>query len=384
MTPGEYVVEHKTTSAEIGAGSSYWKRLKLDSQVSNYLVGARALGHQPRGVLYDVVRKVRLEPYKATPVEKREYTKPRDRACPACKKKGGAESAPHAFARTFDGDIAPTGPNATGALYCADGRIVTDPGGKLYANMRERDETPEEYRERVRADIGANPDRYYQRGEVVRLEEEEREAAADTWAIGEQIRTSQKTGRWRRNLDTCDSYGAFCSYFSVCTGEASISDPTRFRDAKEHEELPDAGKRKLRVLSTSSARAYGSCPRKYFYAYELRRRAVEDAKALRFGTLLHAGLEVWWTSVDLAAAIAAMRATYAKLAIDPFDAIDAEELMLGYHVRWKDEPLTVLAVEREFAAPLVNPETGRASQTWERGGKLDAVVRVEAASACAA
>lgn len=367
MQAGVYVTEHKTTAYEIGSGSTYWQRLKLDSQVSNYLVGARALGHEPAGVLYDVVRKVRLEPYKATPEELRKYTEPKSRACKECRKKS---PAPGPHVETVD----------DAEVECVDGRIVTDPGGRLYASMRAEDETPEEYRMRVRADIGANPEKYFQRGTIVRLEEEERDAAADTWAIAEQIRASQKSGRWRRNLDTCDSFGSFCAYWSVCTGEADIGDPTRFRDAKEHEELDevveDNGKRKLPILSTSSARAYGSCPRKYYYAYELRRRAIEDSDALRFGTLFHKGLEVWWQTVDLAEAIAAMRAAYAGLAVDHIDAIRAEELMLGYHVRWKHEPLTVLAVEREFSAPLVNPDTGRASQTWRRGGKIDAIVRV--------
>jgi len=381
MQPGTYVVEHKTTSYEIGAGSPYWKRLTLDSQVSNYLVGARTLGHEPAGVLYDVVRKVRLRPSKATPVEAREYTKLRDKACPECKKKKGATPAPHLIdVSSTDVDGAKTDPPKL--VACSDGRIVTDPGGRLYATMREFDETADEYRERVRADIGASPEKYFQRGTIVRLEAEEREAAEDTWTIGEQIRESRRRGRWRRNLDTCDSYGVFCSYWPVCAGEARIEDPTRYRDSKEHEELEVVtvaamSKKRLPILSTSSARSYGSCPRKYFYAYELRRRAIADSDALRFGTLFHIGLEVWWQTVSIEAALAAMRAAYQRLTIEHTDAICAEELMLGYHVRWKDEALTVLDVEKEFSTPLINPETGGTSRTFERGGKIDAIVRVE-------
>jgi hypothetical protein len=90
--------------------------------------------------------------------------------------------------------------------------------------------------------------------------------------------------------------------------------------------------------------------------------------------VFHIGLEVWWTTVDLEKAIAAMRAVYAKQEIDAIDAIKAEELLIGYHVRWKDEPLVVRAVEAQFVAPLVNPKTGAPSKTWELGGKIDAVV----------
>ena len=55
--------------------------------------------------------------------------------------------------------------------------------------------------------------------------------------------------------------------------------------------------------------------------------------------------------------------------------------MLGYHCRWSEhmtwdgEPLQVVAVETEYRAPLVNPETGCPSLTFQRAGKIDAVVR---------
>lgn len=369
MKPGVYVGEHKTTSLEIGPGSPYWKRLTLDSQVSNYLPGARALGFEPVGVLYDVVKKVNLRPRLATPVEDRKYTQAKDRACKECKRKAPAP-LPH-VETVGEGDDARE-------VQCVDGRIVTDPGGRLHAGMRDTDETPDEFRARVREDIAANPDKYFQRGIVVRTREEEVEAAADVWAIAEQIRESRRRNRWRRNVDACDSYGSWCSYWPVCSGEASIDDPSRYRDAGEHEELTAAtdGKKRLPILSTSSARAYGSCPRKYFYAYELRRRALADHDALRFGTIFHVGLEVWWQTVDIEATLAAMRARYTKHAIAHVDAIKAEELMRGYHVRWKNEPLDVLAVEAEFTSPLVNPETDGTSKTWQRGGKIDVIVRV--------
>lgn len=366
-TPGIYVVEHKTTSFEIGFGSTYWKRLTLDAQISKYLVGARALGHEPIGVMYDVIRKPQLRPLSATPVEAREYTKPKDKACAECKKKNAAP-APH----TDDEGRA-----------CKDGRIVTDPGGRLYANMREFDETPDEYAARIRKDIAEDPDKYFQRGHIVRLESEERDAAKDAWELARQIREAQLANRWPRNPDACDAYGSFCPYFAVCTGEATIDDPTRYRDADQtHEELskpvPD-DKRHLPLVSTSSFKSFRSCQRKYFYAYERRRRSIAESDALRFGTLMHKGLEVWWKTVDLDAALAAMAGE-----ADPFERAKAEELMRAYHVRWSGEQLEVLAVEAEFVAPLVNPETGRESQTWQRGGKIDALVRVGAAASAAA
>ena len=60
---------------------------------------------------------------------------------------------------------------------------------------------------------------------------------------------------------------------------------------------------------------------------------------------------------------------------NPFDVARAEAMIRGYDARWSAEQYEVLAVEVEFRAPLVNPETGAPSRTWQRGGKLDAIVR---------
>lgn len=353
------LVEHKTSSEDIGPGSAYWRRLILDSQISTYLAGSRSLGFEPVSVLYDVAKRPALRPLTATPAEERKYTLPKDKACPACKKKGGAESAPH----TVDG------------LTCSDGRIVTDPGGRLYASMRESDETPEEFRLRLRADIAASPEKYFQRGEIVRLAEEERAAAKDVWTIARWIRDAQLDGRddpeaWPRNVDACNVYGSQCEFWGVCSGQLSLTDPLVFRRAdSSHEELGGDGKRRLPLVTTSSMKTFRSCPRKYYYRYELGYRPLAVTDALRFGTLFHKGLEVWWQTVDLEQAFAAMAGE-----ADAFERIKAEELLRGYHVRWANEPLTVRAVEAEFVAPLVNPKTGAASQTWMLGGKIDAIV----------
>lgn len=55
-----YLVEHKTTSSDIGPGSYYWERLALDQQVSWYYLAAQSLGYDVAGVIYDVLRKPAL------------------------------------------------------------------------------------------------------------------------------------------------------------------------------------------------------------------------------------------------------------------------------------------------------------------------------------
>jgi hypothetical protein len=181
------VVEHKTSSEDISLGSAYWRRLRLDPQVSNYFIGGRALGHNVVGCLYDVLGKPGLRPAKATPVEARKYRK-------------------------------------------------TD--GKLYENQRENDETVDEYRVRVREKIASEPEAFFARGEVVRSEDDEHDAAQDLFWTARDMREAELAGRFPRNPSGCVRYGYTCDFFDVCTHVASADDPTRFRVAEtEHEEL---------------------------------------------------------------------------------------------------------------------------------------------------
>lgn len=184
-----YVMEHKTTSSDIEIGSSYWRKVSaLDTQVSTYLAGAKVAGYDVESCIYDVVRKPGIRPLKATPEESRKYTRE----------------------------------------------------GKLYANQREHDETPTSFRMRLRADIAERPERYFARGEVVRLESDERDHAFDTWQIARLMREAEIAGYRPKNPDACSTFGQ-CPYFGVCEGRMDISDDLFFRTASTpHEELETA------------------------------------------------------------------------------------------------------------------------------------------------
>lgn len=57
------VVEHKTTGSDID-DPDYWQDVSLSAQVGDYLLGAKHLGIQPSGVLYDVIHKPGQVPLK--------------------------------------------------------------------------------------------------------------------------------------------------------------------------------------------------------------------------------------------------------------------------------------------------------------------------------
>ncbi len=176
-TGRDVLVEHKSSGEDISQGSPYWARLRMDGQISGYFRGAEALGYRPEACIYDVIGKISLKPYKATPTDKRKY-------------------------------------KAT---------------GELYANQRDKDETPEEYRVRVNEKICENPDAHYQRGTVIRLEEEMRAYDLETWQEATQLRESMRLGIAPRNPENCVRFGSVCGFFDVCSGSASLDDAERFK-----------------------------------------------------------------------------------------------------------------------------------------------------------
>lgn len=181
-----WLVEHKTTSEDISPGSTYWQKLRLDTQVSTYFLGAQSIGYDVEGCIYDVIKKPALKPLEATPDDKRKYTT----------------------------------------------------AGVLYASQRDRDETPEEYRARYRAHIAEHLTELYVRGDVVRMPDELADASFDLWQTARAIREAELAGRHPRNPDSCFIWSRACEYFPVCTGQASLDDPSRFRKAETpNEEL---------------------------------------------------------------------------------------------------------------------------------------------------
>lgn len=320
------IVENKSTIEDIGLGSMYWKRLTIDPQASTYVEAALSLGLDVSGVLYNVLRKPQLQPFKATPVEQRKYTKP----------------------------------------------TKQEPIPRLYANQRDTDETPDEYFGRLIAAIGEKPAYYYQRGVVVRLEHERVEGALDNWQTAGNIRDARRLNVFPRNPDSCVQYGRVCDYFMVCTGTAEITDPFLFRKVdKKHEELESTNPD---LLTQSSIRCYRACPRRFQLRYELCYRSLAPkAEPLRMGTSLHRALEWWWKNDgDLHGALAKLDTD------DPFTNAKERAMMVGYHAYW-GPPKRVIAVEREWEMPLVNPDTGAASRTFVLGGKTDVLIEDDGA-----
>jgi len=199
-------IEHKTSSEDVSPGSAYWLRLRMDGQVSVYFDGCEALGTPASACLYDVLAKPQQRPSEVPQLDDR-----------------GLKIVVDA-----KGERVKTGPGKW--RQTAD----TAQGYSLV----KRPETVEEYKKRIVDAITENPDRFYGRGEVMRLEQELHDARFDVWALGKELRENELAGRAQRNPDACEMYGKLCPFFDACCGAASLDDPSRFRKSEVvHPEL---------------------------------------------------------------------------------------------------------------------------------------------------
>ena len=142
------VMEYKNVGEDIAPGGEYWLRTRADGQINQYVLGARAVGHDVSTVLYDATRK---------------------------------------------------------------------PTIRLRQN-----ETPEQFGERLLADISDRPDHYYQRREVPRLEDDLIQFQAELWQQAQHLleirrraeRLTDPACAYVRNVGrlTCGSceFAAFC------------------------------------------------------------------------------------------------------------------------------------------------------------------------------
>lgn len=166
---GDRIAVREVKTVDNTPDERYFLRLMMDPQISLYLSAARWNWRNLSidTVVYDVLRKPSISPYLATPQEARRYTK----------------------------------------------------DGRLYASQRETDELPEEWEERLLADILSRPDFYFARREVPRLLAELDVFAAECWNWARMIREAELEQRWVRNVTrNCE----WCPHFNHCCGVVDL------------------------------------------------------------------------------------------------------------------------------------------------------------------
>lgn len=177
--------DYKTTTENISAGSDYWLRLSLDQQMAIYVYAARQLGYDVRTILYDVTVRPLHRPLMRTPEDKV--------------------------------------------------RLKKD--GTPYADTRFRDEMPEQFAARVAEAMRSDPDRYFARREIAKLDDDIDDTLAEIWHQQQVIREMQRTGRWYRNPGACVAPYR-CAYLPICDARNLSAAPPGYRITEDkHPEI---------------------------------------------------------------------------------------------------------------------------------------------------
>lgn len=247
-----WLMEHKSAGEEIADPSApYWRRLAIDSQVSMYALANWQDGRKLDGTIYDVIRKPTIRPKQIAKAEQKIML---------------SEGTYFGFA-IAQNDIA-------------------DSAGIDYR------ETPFLYGLRLERETLDDPQRYYQRRPIPRLDGEILEWAGEMWQVALDIRQTQLSGGHYRNSGACMNYGRPCDFLGICSGyDTPDSGKWKQRESAHAEvDLPND------VLTHSRIRCYQTCRRLHHFKYDLRLERADDesAEALVFGALLHKALEAYF------------------------------------------------------------------------------------------
>ena len=248
-----YGMDHKTTSEDFSdPAGSFWQRLTLDSQISNYMLSAHQEGKALAGMIWDVIKRPSIKPKKIVK-----------------KSKAGV------------GDVEEI--ETYGTYY-----------GTYISHRSPPDfETPEFFGARVKHETIANPDKYFARRPIPRLDADLIEFGKKLWDIATDIREKRRNKRWHKNDGACFNFSTACPYLPLCSGCSEIESSEWRRRKQCHSELEGVG---YGALTASSMKLFQACPKKYYYRHELgiEPNVEHTSEALYFGTALHAELEAWW------------------------------------------------------------------------------------------
>jgi hypothetical protein len=190
------LLEHKTTSDSVAPDSDYWNRLRCNNQSMQYVHAARLCGLSTELIFYDVTRKPSIRPKTIPKLDE------------AGKKIVLVDATGE---RALKKDGAPRESAGEGMT------------------LQTRNETAEEYGQRLTEDAIARPEFYFARREVPVLDQDLNEFVVQRLEISRMIlalrRASRSTTKphqaWPRNCssNTCD----FCEFKDFCLQNIEVN-----------------------------------------------------------------------------------------------------------------------------------------------------------------
>jgi hypothetical protein len=203
------VKESKFLGEDIGPDAALWRRMKMDQQVSLYIIAARRLGFECDTVLYDVIRKPSIKP-EGIPV--------RDEL----RVKIVLDAAGNRVRNKDQKTWRQTGDKELGYV------------------LQTRQMTAEEWGDKLTDDICKRHDFYFSRVEIPRLSSDLEEFEYELWDMQLAVRDAQRNDRWYRtvNKNTCP----YCPYFNFCASGFDSGGPLPESFERVYDVHPELGR----------------------------------------------------------------------------------------------------------------------------------------------
>lgn len=100
-------------------------------------------------------------------------------------------------------------------------------------------ETDEDFEVRILSDIADDPDKYFRRAVMVRMDHEHEAFVRDLVGHVRLMQFVQTLPETPRNTSSCFTFHRPCDFFDVCSGSAEIGDVSRFQDSEYRKEKPN-------------------------------------------------------------------------------------------------------------------------------------------------
>lgn len=139
----------------------------------------------------------------------------------------------------------------------------------------------------------------------------------------------------------------------------------------------------LTPVTCSSLKTFKLCRKDYNLRFIRGLQALEESEAQYLGSVMHGALERWHGRGDadkdtvVAAIFDYIDASFTNREQDERQKKDwhlARAMFAAYMERYPSEDFDVVAVEKQFQCPIINPDTGAASRSFFMRGKVDALV----------
>jgi hypothetical protein len=101
---------------------------------------------------------------------------------------------------------------------------------------------------------------------------------------------------------------------------------------------------------------------------------------LHFGSLIHECLQEWHQRRDLDGVLTIIDRLCTNRLQDESQRRDwhlATAMMRAYAVRYATDDFEIIALEKNFEGPIINPATGAASRSFMLAGKVDGIIRIQ-------